>query len=123
MKEPQEIKEGLKKCLSDVDCRRNCPYSGEKMLTKNCIDLLRDDALEYIENLEERIAIMTDRPIAHWQDENGNLVAYDENGYVYCRALGCVHCSNCGEDLVGSDEYACKGLFCPSCGAEMINKE
>lgn len=123
MKEPQEIKEGLKKCLSDVDCRRNCPYAGEKMLTKNCIDLLRDDVLEYIDNLEERIAIMTERPIAHWIDnENGNLVTHDQDGDVEMTAFG-VHCSNCGDNLIGSNWDFCRGRFCPSCGAEMINKE
>ena len=121
MKSPEEIKEGIRKCLSVVHCNHVCPYA--EFGSDNCIDELQKDVTEYVDNLEERVAIMTDRPIAHWQDENGNLVAYNENGYVYCRALGCVHCSNCGEHLVGSDEYACKGLFCPSCGAEMINKE
>ena len=121
MKSSEEIKEGLRKCLSVVNCMNSCPYA--ELGLHKCNEELQKDSLEYIDNLEERIAIMTERPIAHWQDENGNLVAYNEKGYVYCRALGCVHCSNCGEDLVGSDEYACKGLFCPSCGAEMINKE
>lgn len=118
MREPDEIKSGLKKCLSDVDCLKNCMYSGEK----DCVGSLRDDALEYIDNLEERIAIMTERPIAHWQDENGNLIAFNSNFEVYA-LRGSAYCSNCGEELVGSDEYACKGRFCPSCGAEMINKE
>ena len=117
MKEPQEIKEGLKKCLSDVECRKNCVYSGEK----DCVGSLRDDALEYIENLEERIAIMTDRPIAHWQDANGKLVSFEKGRTVF-DPKG-VTCSNCGEFLYGSDTDEVSGAFCPSCGAEMIEKE
>ena len=31
-------------------------------------------------------------------------------------------CSNCGNWLVGSDEYSCAGHFCPSCGAPMTDE-
>lgn len=122
MKSPEEIKEGIKKCLSGVDCRRNCPYSCEKTAEKDCTEVLRDDVNEYIYSLEERVAIMTERPVAHWQDEDGKLISFNSDGRVYA-LRGSAYCSNCGEELTGSDEYACKGLFCPSCGAEMIDKE
>lgn len=31
-------------------------------------------------------------------------------------------CSNCGNWLVGSDEYSCAGHFCPDCGAPMTDE-
>ena len=31
-------------------------------------------------------------------------------------------CSNCGNWLVGSDEYDCAGYFCPACGAPMTDE-
>lgn len=120
MKSPEDIKEGLKKCLSVVHCNHVCPYA--EFGSDNCIDELQKDVTEYVDNLEERVAIMTERPIAHWIDYDGVLVLYDKDGDVPFTAFG-VRCSQCGEHLVGSDEYACKGRFCPSCGAEMINKE
>lgn len=36
---------------------------------------------------------------------------------------GSCHCSYCGEWLVASDEYAVKGIYCPNCGARMIEGE
>ena len=120
MKEPHEIKEGLKKCFSVVHCNHVCPYA--EFGSDNCIDELQKDVTEYVDNLEERVAIATERPIAHWVDEDGNLIAFNSNFEVYA-LRGSAYCSNCGEELVGSDEYACKGRFCPSCGAEMIEKE
>lgn len=32
------------------------------------------------------------------------------------------YCSVCGEWLVGSDEYAALGNYCPSCGAKMTDE-
>ena len=122
MKSPEEIKEGLKKCLAVVNCNHVCPYA--ELGSDNCIDELQKDVTEYVDNLEERVAIMTDRPIAHWMDEEDcTLVKYDEQGYIHGNHANCVTCSNCLTNLVGSDEYYCYGRFCPSCGAEMINKE
>lgn len=120
MKSPEEIKEGCRKCLSVVHCNNNCPYA--EFGSDNCIDELQKDVTEYVDNLEERVAIQTDRPVAHWQDEDGKLISFNPEGRVYA-LRGSAYCSNCGEELTGSDEYACKGLFCPNCGAEMIEKE
>lgn len=36
---------------------------------------------------------------------------------------GSCHCSNCGEWLVASDEYAVKGIYCPNCGARMVSEK
>ena len=122
MKSPEEIKEALKKCSSGGFCHNHCPYAVERDSEYTCSEIAMSDALEYIDNLEERVAIVTERPIAHWMNEDGNLIAFNSNFEVYA-LRGSAYCSNCGEELIGSDEYACKGRFCPSCGAEMINKE
>ena len=58
MKEPKDIKTGIEKCLSEVFCQRNCPYA--EYGTEKCIDELHKDVVEYIAQLEERIAIMTE---------------------------------------------------------------
>lgn len=50
-----------------------------------------------------------------WVDEDGNKVLLDKDGYP----LGSCWCNQCHEWLVGSDEYAIKGNFCPNCGVKM----
>ncbi len=54
MKTPEAIKFGLKHCRSVVICDIHCEYYPEK----ECEPMLLDDALAYIEQLEERIALM-----------------------------------------------------------------
>ena len=49
----QEVKEGVRKCLSGVYCNMNCPYAE---LGKACQDELKKDTLEYIEGLEAKVA-------------------------------------------------------------------
>lgn len=73
-----------------------------------------------LEEREERIAIMAERPIAHWVDDFGNILQFDEKRDS--PVGGSAYCSNCGEWLIGSDEYSCHGSFCPHCGAEMKGK-
>lgn len=121
MKSPEEIKEAVKKCLSGVDCRRNCPYSCEKTAEKDCTEVLGDDVNEYIYSLEERVAIMTERPVANWVDGNGDLVTFEKGRTVF-NPSG-VFCSGCGSFLYGSDTDEVTGAFCTTCGAEMIDKE
>ena len=62
MKAPEDIKTGIEKCLSEVFCQRNCPYA--EYGTDKCIDELHKDVVEYIAQLEERIAIMTEGGVA-----------------------------------------------------------
>lgn len=50
-----------------------------------------------------------------WIDENGDYVPFDNDGNP---SRSC-WCKECGEWLVGSDEYPVKGNFCPNCGAYM----
>jgi len=47
-----------------------------------------------------------------WIDEHGEEVGLNVDGEV---PKSC-YCSKCGEWLIGSDEYACKGRYCPNCG-------
>ena len=53
----------------------------------------------------------------HWVDENSDPVEWDEMN-AGCPLRSCC-CSACGEWLVGSDEYAVFGKYCPNCGAKM----
>ena len=55
MMKPEEIKEGVKKCLSGVDCFHNCPYAE---YGRNCGDILLKDLLEYVESLEEKAGVV-----------------------------------------------------------------
>ena len=55
------------------------------------------------------------RKRGHWIGERGTKATLDEFGDVPYS----VHCSECGDWLTGSDEYACRGRYCPSCGADM----
>ena len=48
-----DVKEGIKKCLSGVYCNMNCPYAE---FGKACQDELQKDTLEYIESLEAKVA-------------------------------------------------------------------
>lgn len=59
MRDPKQIKDQMRKCFSLLHCKDGCPYFEESGEDK-CIEKLFDDALEYIEQLEERIAIMTE---------------------------------------------------------------
>ena len=49
-----DVKEGIKKCLSGVYCNMNCPYAE---FGKACQDELQKDTLEYIQHLEDRIVL------------------------------------------------------------------
>lgn len=53
-----------------------------------------------------------------WVDSRGIAakIEYDANGHL---TPVNAYCSICGEWLVGSDEYATIGNFCPCCGVYM----
>lgn len=56
MKTPEEIKDTLELCYTGTcdTLKHRCPYSYEG----NCTDIVMSDALDYIEQLEERIDLM-----------------------------------------------------------------
>lgn len=53
-KTAEDVKEGVRKCLSGVYCNMNCPYAE---FGRACQDELQKDTLEYIESLEDRIVL------------------------------------------------------------------
>ena len=58
-----------------------------------------------------------------WLDRPKNQGLKDEEigtvGMVDGEPWSSCYCSECGEWLVASDEYAVKGNYCPNCGAKM----
>ena len=58
-----------------------------------------------------------------WLDRPKNQGLKDEEigtvGMVDGEPWSSCYCSECGEWLVASDEYAVKGNYCPNCGADM----
>ena len=96
-------------CESEAqDCER-CPYYSEKNRDLNCMDHLNYDQNFLIDGIHGTM------PHSYWVDEYQNHVVLDENG---CTQSSC-SCHRCGSWLTASDEYACKGIYCPNCGAKM----
>ena len=68
-------------------------------------------------------------PVRHgrWLDRPKNQGLKDEEigtvGMVYGEPWSSCYCSECGEWLVASDEYAVKGNYCANCGAKMDGGE
>ena len=60
---------------------------------------------------------MVERMRGDWIGDNGEKV-----GTIDGTPLKSSTCSNCGNWLVGSDEYSCAGYFCPACGAPMTDE-
>ena len=60
---------------------------------------------------------MVERMRGEWIGDNGEKV-----GTIDGTPLKSSTCSNCGNWLVGSDEYSCAGYFCPNCGAPMTDE-
>ena len=62
-----------------------------------------------------------------WLDRPKNQGLKDEEigtvGMVAGEPWSSCYCSECGEWLVASDEYAVKGNYCPNCGAKMDGGE
>lgn len=59
---------------------------------------------------------LPERKVGHWiSDDPFHKKVTLENGQVSCSC----HCSECGDWLVASDEYPCRGYYCPNCGAKM----
>lgn len=127
MTQKEKVQKGYKcheKCSEIPNVCGECPYYVENTVLGRfvCRNNLIADMAGMIEEQEERIAIMAERPVAHWQDENGKPIPFMSDGLTPdVKSVG-AHCSNCGRLLVGSDEYACDGKYCPACGAEMIEK-
>ena len=72
---------------------------------------------EQVDALEMAIEALQERKTGKWISDSPIVkkITIDENGNV---DHSC-HCSECGDWLTGSDEYPCRGYYCPNCGAKM----
>lgn len=52
MKTPDEIKRGLEMCYGVMECT-DCPYMGKDSAGGDCYDLVKEEALTYIQQLEK----------------------------------------------------------------------
>lgn len=59
------------------------------------------------------------RPKGHWLSVHTGKPSHLKDGM----AVESIKCSECGEWLTASDEYACNGNYCPNCGADMREVE
>ena len=93
-----------------------------------CRIIMEDDFKRAIRTIPEG-AIVDLEPVVHgrWLDRPKNQGLKDEEigavGMVDGEPLSSCYCSECGEWLVASDEYAVKGNYCPNCGAKMDKEE
>lgn len=92
------------------------PIDADALMEKLTREIRRHDYIEHVyQIIDDAPTVQADRPHGEWVDEDGNKVPLDRDGYP----LGNCYCNQCHEWLVGSDEYAIKGNFCPACGADM----
>ena len=89
-----------------------------------CRVIMEDDFKKAIKKMPKGI-IADVAPVRHgrWLDRPKNQGLKDEEigtvGMVDGEPWSSCYCSECGEWLVASDEYAVKGNYCPNCGAKM----
>ena len=88
-----------------------------------CRVIFEDDFKRAIKKIPKGI-IVDVAPVRHgrWLDRPKNQGLKDEEigtvGMVDGEPWSSCYCSECGEWLVASDEYAVKGNYCPNCGAK-----
>ena len=93
-----------------------------------CRVIFEDDFKRAIKKIQKGI-IVDVAPVRHgrWLDRPKNQGLKDEEigtvGMVDGEPWSSCYCSECGEWLVASDEYAVKGNYCPNCGAKMYGGE
>ena len=71
MKTPDEIKKGLYHCAHDPDCK-GCTYDYDCFMDEDS-SAIADDALEYIQQLENKIGELTEK-VAQLEAEQQNLI-------------------------------------------------
>ena len=93
-----------------------------------CRVIFEEDFKRAIKKIPKGI-IVDGSPVRHgrWLDRPKNQGLKDEEigtvGMVDGEPWSSCYCSECGEWLVASDEYAVKGNYCPNCGAKMDGGE
>ena len=110
MKSPEEIKEGIKKHFGK--CDNDCPYA--KHGYRSCAGELGKDVEEYIAQLEERVAIMT---------EGGTPKTLNVCCENSARIFACEVCGYGINDIYVTDEgkYGIEPYYCPNCGRLVEN--
>lgn len=103
-----DVEEGVYKAVCKLDV---------KVDKAELMKLLRGDRHSYDKGYENGMRDAVKR--AHWEGLDHKFIELDEDGCTTRSAF----CSNCREWLVGSEEYGCKGYYCPNCGAKMMAKE
>lgn len=108
----------------------------DEYISRTVADLLLQERAEVYAKVNANYAltiIQGDRAVIHtiekadvrenvcgkWIDYYGKQMHLTPNG----RTQGECYCSICGEHLTASDEYTCRGYFCPNCGADMRGSE
>lgn len=85
MKTPEEIKEGLAHC-SEIGCM-GCPYHDEDCSPHNPFRKCADDALEYIQQLEDHIRDLT-KMVPSWVSVKERLPENLQKCLTYSRLSG-----------------------------------
>lgn len=103
-----------------ADLKRTMSKETEDIVYR-CKDCIKYNLCNYYYRRKETSQIchyfeLTERKTGKWIDENGKQVYVDEDGFVTDDSCAC---SECGAWLVASDEYLCRGRYCPNCGAKM----
>ena len=88
---------------------------GEKL--KHAFDLTDETVDTLLTALRGPTREMVERMRGEWIGDNEERVETIDGSPVKSAT-----CSNCGNWLVGSDEYSCAGHFCPACGAPMTDE-
>lgn len=112
----------MSECMTQEDAM-NMNNEQAIQILKPLRDMMRDqygcpisDAFFALNKAIEALSAQPQRKTGRWISEaKGKTATLDEFGNVSCSA----HCSECGDWLTASDEYDCRGRFCPNCGAKM----
>ena len=84
MKTPDEIKKGMDCCQTTVRCSI-CPYTDEGNIVAECSGRLAGDALEYIIQIESRLAQVERERDAAVQTVHGLCLHCKNDGSEKCR--------------------------------------
>lgn len=97
MKTPDEIKKGLELHRTNLNCDGICPYDGWNAETGSCIQRLMKDTVEYIQQLESRLAQAERERDAAVNDAVQIAIQLDFPACEWCKhkPYNHVHCKEC----------------------------
>jgi ribosomal protein L32 len=81
----------------------------------SCLDLdSYEDTREFCDEINDLPPVTPPHPkMGHWISLDTGKPSHLKDGMT----TEGVKCSECGEWLIASDEYACYGKYCPNCGS------